>query len=95
MATAAAVLEKPQIQSVSTVLQLKNEIMEMLAHINDEQELTHINDFLHSFVGDEYQNTYKLTPEQEAELAEGIAQSYDESLLISNDDVKKKTFLIK
>jgi hypothetical protein len=84
---ATAVLDRP----IPTVLQLKNEIMEMLAHINNEQELTQINNLLHDFVENEENYSSILTPEQEAELAEGITQSYDESLLISNDEVKKMT----
>ncbi len=90
---AAAVLEKPQIHSVSTVLQLKNEIMEMLAHINDEQELAHISNLLHDFVEDEQDHGYNLTPEQEAELEIGIQETYDPSKLTPHAEVMKMTEL--
>jgi hypothetical protein len=82
---ATAVLDRP----IPTVLQLKNEIMEMLIHINDEQELIQINDFLHDFVEDSADNGYNLTPEQEAELEIGIQETYDPSKLTPHAEVMK------
>lgn len=84
MATSAAIDKS---SSVPTALHYKNEIFALLVNINDVDELLEIKEFLQDFLDSE--NGYGLSPQQEIELEEAIVESYDESKLIANDEVKK------
>jgi acetyl-CoA carboxylase carboxyltransferase component len=70
-------------------LQLKSGILNMLVQIDDEHNLSEIHDYLHYFLQNNDKNDIKLTPEQEAELDEGIAETYDPSKLTPHSEVMK------
>lgn len=71
--------------SIHHALQLKSDILDIIAKIKDEQELSEIYDYLHAYINDDG-DELNLTPEQEAELDLAIAETYDPSKLIPHEE---------
>ena len=72
--------------SKMNALELKATIYSYIEKLQDREEL---QDWAEAICDDAHNSP--LSSEQEAELEIGIQQSYDEALLVSNDDVKKMT----
>jgi hypothetical protein len=77
------------------VLELKGSIVEMVARVQDEQSLEHIQAFLNDFL-EQYDREQdeiplsELSPDQEAELAVAIEESYHPENWVSHEDVMKR-----
>ena len=74
--------------SIHHALQLKSDILDILAKIKDEQELLEIYDYLHAYI-DEDDYELNLTKAQETELDLAIAETYDPSKLTPHSEVMK------
>ena len=72
--------------SKMNALELKATIYSYIEKLQDRETL---QDWAEVIYDETHSST--LSSEQEAELEIGIQQSYDEALLVSNDDVKKMT----
>ncbi len=77
------------------VLELKGSIVEMVARVQDEQSLEQIQTYLNHFLS-EYDKgireveTNHLSPQQEAELAVAIEESYQPENWVAHEDVMKR-----
>jgi hypothetical protein len=75
------------------VLELKGSIVEMVARVQDEESLEQIqaflNDFLEQYDKDKNAESH-LSPEQEAELAVAIEESYQPENWVAHEDVMKR-----
>lgn len=76
------------------VLELKGSIMNMVAHLESPNELVRLRELIKDFITspndyESYQDTYELTPEQEAELDEAIEETYDPKKLTPHSEVLK------
>ena len=69
-------------------LELKNNILGMLVQINNNDVLSDIYDYVREFSIEKGAET-KLTPEQEAELDEAIAEINDPNNRIGHDEAVK------
>lgn len=70
-----------------STLELKNNILSLLVHIDNNEKLSDIYEYLKGFTTDEVSS--KLTDEQESILDEAIAQTYDASTLIAHEEAIK------
>jgi hypothetical protein len=76
------------------VLELKGSIVNMVALLESPKELTRLRALINDFVKspdefEAYDDTYTLTPQQEAELDEAIQQTYDPTQLVPHEEVIK------
>ena len=76
------------------VLELKGSIIDMVAHLESPNELTRLRELIKEFIKspseyEAYEDTYELSPEQEAELDEAIHETYDPSKLTPHSEVLK------
>jgi hypothetical protein len=76
------------------VLELKGSIIDMVALMQSPTELTRLRELIKDFITspndyEAYEDTYQLSPEQEAELDEAIQETYDPSKLTPHSEVLK------
>ena len=78
-----------------SVLELKGNILQLLARLESPQHLAKLQKMASKFVKEEISTNEiegysDLSPEQQSDLLEAIAESYDESKLIPHDEVLKR-----
>ena len=76
------------------ILELKGSIINMVAHLESPNELTRLRELVKEFIKspndyEVYEDTYELSPEQEAELEEAIKETYDPTQLTPHSEVVK------
>lgn len=72
-------------------LELKGSIFEMLAHIENEQDLYSIHDYLYELINHDADNNFwnVYSPEQKADLMQAFDESFDSDNWIEHEDVIK------
>jgi bisphosphoglycerate-independent phosphoglycerate mutase (AlkP superfamily) len=78
-----------------SVLELKGNILQLLARLENQSHLVKLQELATKFVEKEVsahdiEGYDDLSPEQQIDLLESIAQTYDESKLIPHDEVLKR-----
>ena len=68
---------------------MKVEIFETLAQTQDKNTVAQFLQAMHLIIEDEKDWWDELSPSQQADMREGIAQTYDPSKLTSHEDVVK------
>ena len=74
-----------------SVLELKGELLDMVSSVKNEQLLLRLKQAFRQVTDDELVTSdFALTPEQEAELAEAIEETYHEENLVSHETALKE-----
>ena len=78
-----------------TALEMKVEILEIVANAKDQTTVSRIFDKVHEALEEDSENTESdwwndLTPTQQARLQKSIDESYDPENWVSHEDVMKK-----
>jgi predicted transcriptional regulator len=79
-----------------SVLELKGNILQLLARLENRNHLAKLQEIATQFVQEEEISAQDidgyedLTPEQQADLMEAIVETYDETKLIPHEEVLKR-----
>ncbi len=78
-----------------SVLELKGNILQLLARLENHNHLAKLQELATQFVNEEIsahdiEGYNDLSPKQQVDLLEAIAETYDESKLIPHDEVIKR-----
>ncbi len=78
-----------------SVLELKGNILQLLARLENRNHLAKLQEIAEQFVAEEIsiheiEGYNDLSPEQQTDLLEAIGQTYDDSKLIPHDEVIKR-----